>query len=47
MKETELRKLPLNDEFAQCMRKLRDYPKEIIETRKIEIQRCNHSYGYY
>lgn len=42
MNETELRKLPLNDEFAQCMRKLRDYPKEIIETRKIEIQRCNH-----
>lgn len=42
MNETELRKLPLNDEFAQCMRKLRIYPSEITERRKEEIQRCNH-----
>ena len=42
MNEKELRKLPLNDEFAQCMRKLRDYSNEITETRKEEIHRCNH-----
>ena len=42
MDEKELRQLPLNDEFAQCMRKLRIYPSEITERRKEEIQRCNH-----
>ena len=34
MDEIELRKLPLNDEFAQCMRKLRFCSSEIIEKRK-------------
>lgn len=42
MDEIELRKLPLNDEFAQCMRKLRVASEEIIEKRKIEMRNCNH-----
>lgn len=42
MNKIELRKLPLNDEFAQCMRKLRVCSSEIIESRKEEIKGCNH-----
>jgi len=42
MDEKELRQLPLNDEFAQCMRKLRIKPNEITEARKEEIRKCNH-----
>ena len=42
MDEIELRKLPLNDEFAQCMRKLRICSSEIIEKRKEEMRACNH-----
>lgn len=42
MDEKELRQLPLNDEFAQCMRKLRIKQNEITEARKEEIRKCNH-----
>ena len=42
MDEIELRKLPLNDEFAQCMRKLRISSEEITEKRKEEMRECNH-----
>jgi len=42
MNEMGLKKLPLNDEFAQCMRKLRICSSEIIEKRKEEMRRCNH-----
>ena len=42
MDEIELKQLPLNDEFAQCMRKLRIVPNEILEKRQEEIKQCHH-----
>lgn len=42
MNNKELKQLPANDEFAQCMRKIRNESNEIIKKRKQEIQNCNH-----
>lgn len=42
MNETEIKQLPINDEFGQCMRKLRIVPTEFIKKRQEEIRNCNH-----
>ena len=42
MNEEEIRKLPVNDEYSQCMRKLRKKTLNFIEQRKKEILNCNH-----
>lgn len=42
MNEIEIKKLPINDEFAQCMRKLRIIPADFAQKRQDEIKRCNH-----
>ena len=42
MDEKELRNLPINDEFGQCMRKLRVVSIEIKQKRQEEIKKCNH-----
>ena len=42
MNENDIRQLPINDEFAQCMRKLRIVPNEIREKRQEQIRNCNH-----
>lgn len=42
MNEIEIKQLPINDEFGQCMRKLRIAPTEITQKRQEEIRNCNH-----
>ena len=42
MDEKDIKKLPINDEFGQCMRKLRIMPIEIAEKRQKEIKKCTH-----
>jgi len=42
MTEKELKQLPINDEFGQCMRKLRIVSTEIKQKRQEEIKKCNH-----
>lgn len=42
MDEKDIKKLPINDEFAQCMRKLRISSEEIIQKRREEMRNCNH-----
>lgn len=42
MDKIEIKKLPINDEFAQCMIKLRIIPTELVQKRQEEIKRCNH-----
>ena len=42
MDEIEIKKLPVSDEFEQCMRNLRKVDEEIIERRKKEIRECTH-----
>lgn len=42
MNEIEIKQLPINDEFVQCMKKLRIYPNEITIKREEEIKKCNH-----
>lgn len=42
MNEIEIKQLPINDEFGQCMRKLRICPTEITAKRQEEIRNCNH-----
>lgn len=42
MNEIELRKLPVNDTFGQCLRKLRIYPENITEKRREEMKNCEH-----
>lgn len=42
MDDKELKQLPINDEFAKCMKKLRIYPDEITTKREEEIKKCNH-----
>lgn len=42
MNEKELKKLPINDEFGQCMRKLRIVSTEFTQKRQEEIRNCNH-----
>lgn len=42
MNEIEIKQLPINDEFGQCMRKLRIIPTELAQKRKEEIKICNH-----
>lgn len=42
MDDKELRELPINDEFAQCMKKLRICSDEITAKREAEIKKCNH-----
>ena len=42
MNETEIKQLPINDEFGQCMRKLRVVPTEFTQKRQVEIRSCNH-----
>ena len=42
MSEIELKQLPINDEFGQCMRKLRKTSIEFTLQRQEEIRRCNH-----
>ena len=42
MNEIEIKQLPINDEFGQCMRKLRIVPTEFTQKRQEEIRNCNH-----
>lgn len=42
MDEKEIKQLPINDEFAQCMKKLRIYPDDITAKREEQIKKCNH-----
>lgn len=42
MNEIEIKQLPINDEFGQCMRKLRIVPTEFTQKRQQEIRSCNH-----
>lgn len=42
MDEIEIKKLPVSDEFEQCMRKLRKVDEGLTERRKKEIRECNH-----
>lgn len=42
MNETEIKQLPINDVFGQCMRKLRIVPTEFTQKRQEEIRSCNH-----
>ena len=42
MDEKEIKQLPINDEFGQCMRKLRICPAEITAKREEKIKKCNH-----
>ena len=42
MNEIDLKQLPINDDFSQCMRKLRKTSYELELQRKEEIRKCNH-----
>lgn len=42
MNEIEIKQLPINDEFGQCMRKLRIVPTEFTQNRQEEMRNCNH-----
>ena len=42
MTEEEIRELPLNDEWVQCLGGMRIKPKEYVLKRKEEIRNCNH-----
>lgn len=42
MNEIEIKQLPINDEFGQCMRKLRIVPTEFTQKRQEEMRNCNH-----
>lgn len=42
MNEIEIKELPINDEFGQCMRKLRIVPTEFTQKRQEEMRNCNH-----
>ena len=42
MNEIEIKQLPINDEFAQCMKKLRIYPTKFTQKRQEEMRNCNH-----
>ena len=42
MNETEIKQLPISDEFGQCMRKLRIAPIEFTQKRQEEIRNCDH-----
>lgn len=42
LNETDIKRLPINDEFGQCMRKLRIVSTEFTQKRQEEIRKCNH-----